>query len=112
MSSPSRTITATDASSSSARAVVTGTGPTRSISQRSPCLVWPRASAGTVDGARDLDRLAWTLARQRDERVGGVGGVRLARPARRASRKIRSMWAFHAELNRAPASGAMRASMR
>jgi hypothetical protein len=45
MSSPSRTMTATEASSRSARAVVTGTGPTRSISQRSPSVVWPRASA-------------------------------------------------------------------
>ena len=44
-SSPSRTSTATDASSRSARAVVTGTGPTRSISQRSRAAVCPRASA-------------------------------------------------------------------
>jgi hypothetical protein len=44
-SSPSRTSTATDASSRSARAVVTGNGPTRSISQLSPAAVCPRASA-------------------------------------------------------------------
>src|SRR5215211_2126517 len=44
-SSPSRTRTATEASSSIARAVVTGTGPTRSISQRSPRLTCPRESA-------------------------------------------------------------------
>jgi hypothetical protein len=36
MSSPLRLITATEASSSSDRAVVTGTGPTPAISQRSP----------------------------------------------------------------------------
>jgi hypothetical protein len=45
MSSPSRTSTATDASSSSARAVVTGTVPTRSISQRSAYSVCPRDNA-------------------------------------------------------------------
>ncbi|HMG27654.1 MAG TPA: hypothetical protein VKH36_12665, partial [Acidimicrobiia bacterium] len=45
MSSPSRTMTATEASSSIARTVVTGARPTRSISQRSPGSVCPRASA-------------------------------------------------------------------
>jgi hypothetical protein len=39
MSSPVRVITVTAASSSSARAVVTGTGPTDVISHRSPDFV-------------------------------------------------------------------------
>ncbi len=78
MSSPSRIITATDASSSSARTVVTGTGPTPAISHRSPGSDVPTREGGSVDDRADLHGFAWPFAGQRNERVGGVGGPGLA----------------------------------
>src|SRR2546423_10564205 len=91
MSSPSRVITATDASSSSDRAVVTGTGPDARDLAASPCLRVTSGEGGTVDGHAHLDRLARPFARQRHERVGCVGGTGLAPtgPARVAEDPIR-----------------------
>jgi hypothetical protein len=78
MSSPSRVITVTDASSSSARAVRTGTGPTpRDLAPFARLDVAPR-ERGAVDHRPDLDGLARPFAGQPNERVGGVGGTGLA----------------------------------
>src|ERR671910_768730 len=71
-------MTATAASSSSARAVVTGTGPTAAISQRSPGFVCPRASAALSTVTRTSTGLHGpSVAHQR---VGGVGGPGLVTP--------------------------------
>src|SRR5437660_813960 len=112
MSSPSRVITATAASSRSARAVVAGTGPTPVISQRSPDLVCPRASAALSTVTRTSTGLHGPSPARATSASAAYAERGSRRPARRASQKIRSVCAFHAELNRAPASGASRASSR
>ena len=60
--------------------MLTGTGPTRSISQRSPFSVHPRGQRGAVDGDPDLDRLAGPFTRESHQGIRRVGGARLAAP--------------------------------
>jgi hypothetical protein len=77
MSSPSRIITATDASSSNARGVVTGTRTDARDLAPFAGLDVPARERGALDNGTDLDRLARALTSVRDQRVGCVGGVRL-----------------------------------
>jgi hypothetical protein len=80
ISSPSRTISATDASSSSARAVGHGRRTHPLDLTAFAGLGVPAGEGGAVDRHLDLDRLARTFTRQCNESVCGIGRSRLAPP--------------------------------